>query len=442
MAREAFDSGWRWSEPAERTAVLRRIAEIIRRNAEELIQIDIANNGSLRALFEQDIGLTTSWLKYYAGLTREFKGETMDTPGDTLNFTVREPLGVAVGIVPFNHPFMFAASKIAAALASGNTLVLKPSEYTPLSTLQLGRYLAADGAIPDGVINIIAGEGETGVLLTAHDEVDIIDFQGSAPTGKRVMTAAAETVSPVTLELGGKNPSIVFPDADVETAASGCVAGMNLDRQGQSCGSGSRILVHEEIHSELVAAVVDEFEGTTIGLPDDPETDMGAMVSRDHYERVLEYIDVGTEEGTLRTGGKPATVPDADGYFIEPTVFDDVSPDARLAQEEVFGPVVSVIPWSEYGEMLLIANGTDYGLSASVWTEDLRAAHETVRRLEAGYVWVNQHGRHYMGTPFGGFGQSGIGRLHCMEELYEHTQAKNVNIDLGNSGSHSEWEWN
>ena len=436
-AREAFEDGWRFSDASERSIVLREIADIVEDNAGEIVDIDIANNGSIKAIFEQDVGLATGWLRYYAGLTREIKGDTMDTPGNTLNFTVREPRGVVAGIVPFNHPFMFAISKIAASLATGNTLVLKPSEYTPLSALALAEYLA-DADIPDGIINIVTGGGLTGAAMSEHEKVDMIDFQGSAPTGKKIMESAASSVSPVSLELGGKNPSIVFPDIDVERAANGCVAGMNLDRQGQSCGSGSRILVHEDIHDELTDQVVAQFERTTVGDPTEPETEMGAMVSEPHYERVLKFLDEAKQsEAVLRTGGGPLDVSGLDGYFIEPTVFDEVPPETRIAHEEVFGPAVSIIPWSDYDEMLAIANGTDYGLAASIWTDNLRTAHETARRLEAGYIWVNQHGRHYMGTPFGGYEESGIGRLHCLQELYEHTEAKNINIRLGNS----DWQW-
>jgi betaine-aldehyde dehydrogenase len=252
------------------------------------------------------------------------------------------------------------------------------------------------------------------------------------------MASAAKTVSPVTLELGGKNPSIIFPDVGVDRAIEGCVEGMSLPWQGQSCGSGSRILVHEDVHDQVATGVAARFEALTVGDPTKAETEMGAMVSKDHYERVLSFIEAGKSSGAdLLTGGEPATVAGKEGYYIQPTVFDNVSPDSTIAQEEIFGPVVSIIPWSDYDEMLAVANGTDYGLTASVWTDNLRTAHETARRLESGYVWVNQHGPHYMGTPFGGFKQSGIGRLHCMEELYEHTQAKNVNIQLDNS----DWSW-
>lgn len=438
-ARETFEEGWRFSDANRRTAVLQRIADVIRENAAELVALDIENNGSSRHMFEQDVDLAASWLEYYAGLTREIKGETVDTPGNTVNYTVREPRGVVAGIIPFNHPFMFAVSKIAAALATGNTLVLKPSEYTPLSALKLGEYLAAADGVPDGVVNIIAGGGTTGALVTEHEDIDMIDFQGSVHTGTKVMESAAKTVSPVTLELGGKNPSIVFPDVDLETAIQGCVNGMNLDRQGQSCGSGSRILVHEDVHEQVATGVAEAFSNATVGPPGDESTDMGAMVSRQHYERVLDFIEDGKEsEAELLTGGAPADIPDTvEGYFIQPTVFDEVSPESRLAQEEIFGPVVSIIPWTDYDDMINIANGTDYGLAASIWTDNLRTAHETIRRLKAGYVWVNQHGRHYMGTPFGGFKKSGIGRLHCMQELYEHTEAKNVNLHLDQSS----WNW-
>jgi len=436
-ARDAFEGGWRFSDASERADAVRELIDIVEANADELVDIDIANNGSSRAMFEQDIELSTGWLRYYAGLTQEIKGETMDTPGNTLNFTVREPRGVVAAVVPFNHPYMFAVSKIGVALATGNAIVLKPSEYTPLSAMALAEYIA-ESDIPDGLVNIVVGGGKTGALMTEHDEVDMIGLVGSVPTGRKVMESAAKSLSPVSLELGGKNPSIVFPDADVDTAAAGCAAGMNLDRQGQSCGSGSRILVHEDVHEELADRVVETFGNTAVGDPMEPETEMGAMVSRSHYDRVLEMIEDAKDSGAvLRTGGGPKEVEGLDGYFVEPTVFDEVSPDDRIAQQEVFGPVVSIIPWSDYEEMIEIANGVNYGLTASVWTDNLRTAHETVRRLEAGYVWVNQHGRHYMGTPFGGYKQSGIGRLHCLEEMYDYTETKNVNIQIDNSG----WDW-
>ena len=440
-ARNAFESEWRFSDAERRSAVLREIADLINDNSQELIKIDLVNNGSIRSVFEnEDVELATSWLEYYAGLTREIKGETIDTQGKTLNFTLREPRGVVAGIIPFNHPFMFAASKIAATLATGNTLVLKPSEYTPLSLLKLGEYISYSETIPDGIVNIVAGGGETGARLSGHTDVDMVDFQGSVSTGKKVMQSASETISPVTLELGGKNPFVIFPDMNVATAVDGCLTGMRLLIQGQSCGAGTRVLVHEDIHEEFVDRLVAAFESVKVGMPEDPNVEMGAMVSRDHYERILEYIEVGKEtDAKLRTGGEPAKVDEegASGYFIEPTVFDNVNPDSRIAQEEIFGPVVGVIPWSDYDEMIEIANGTNFGLTASVWTNNLKMAHETIRRLKAGYVWVNQHGRHYMGTPFGGFKQSGIGRLHCMQELYEHTETKNVNIHIDNS----RWEW-
>ena len=437
-ARTAFDDYWADTDPDERARVLERIAAVFRENSELLTDIEVENNGSSRSKMADDVLKAADRLEYFAGLVKEIKGQTVETPGNTINYTLREPIGVVAGIVPFNHPLSFVGSKIGPALAAGNTIVIKPSEQTPLSALALGELLAADSEIPDGVVNIIAGDAETGAHLTGHDDVGMITLIGSVEAGKAVMRSAADNVAPTLLELGGKNPAIVFPDADLDEAIPGCVSGMSLNWQGQSCGSSSRVLVHEDVHDELVDGLVERFEAITAGMPDDDAADMGAVVSRDHYENVLEYIELGRKsDATLLTGGEPAEVEGTDGYFIEPTIFDDVDPESRIAQEEIFGPVLSVITWSEYDEVVEIANGVDYGLTASIWTNNLRTGLETADNLDAGYIWINQHGSHYMGAPFGGVKESGIGRTHCLEELYEHTRTKNVNVNL----DQSQWEW-
>ena len=436
-ATDAFESGWRETDPGERAEVLRTVAGVFREHAEELTDIEVRNNGSSRSKMGDDVRKAADRIEYYAGLVREIRGDSMDTEGNTVNYTRREPIGVVAAVVPFNHPLSFVGSKIGPALAAGNSIVIKPSEYTPLSALALAEHLA-DADIPDGLINIIAGDGESGAALVSHDGVGMVSFIGSAAAGKEVMRGAAANVAPVLLELGGKNPNIVFPDADLDRAVPGCVSGMSLTWQGQSCGSGSRLLVHEDVHDEFVDDVVERFEETTPGLPDDDDADTGAVVSHSQYQKVLDYIELGKESGAeLRCGGRPAEVPEADGYFIEPTVFDRVDPDSPIATEEIFGPVLSVIEWSDYDEMLEIANGVDYGLTASVWTENLRTGLETANRVDAGYVWVNDHGPHYLGTPFGGVKESGIGRTNCIEELFEHTRTKNVNVNLDQSS----WEW-
>ena len=438
-AKTQFQEEWRDTEPDRRAEVIRRIAAVFREHRSELTDIEVRNNGSTRNSMGDDVIKAAERLEYFAGLVHEINGETLETPGNTVNFTLREPIGVVATIIPFNHPLSFLGSRIGPALAAGNTIVIKPSEQTPLSALAVAELLADDDAIPDGVVNIVAGDAETGEQLTTHEDVGMVSFVGSDAAGEAVMKSAAENISPVLLELGGKNPSIVFPDADLDDAITGCASGMNLSWQGQSCGSGSRVLVHEDIHDEVVEGLVEQFESVTVGMPNDENADMGALVSRRHYEDVLEYIEIGKQsDAELVTGGEPANIGDGDGYFIKPTIFDEVDPDSRIAQEEIFGPVLSIITWSDYEEMIEIANGVDYGLTASVWTNNLRTGLETVKRIDAGYVWINQHGPHFRGTPYGGVKRSGIGRTDCLQEALDHTRQKNVNVQL----DRSQWDWN
>jgi betaine-aldehyde dehydrogenase len=363
--------------------------------------------------------------EYFCGLGMEIKGETIPTPGGGLDYTRPQPFGVVGRIIPFNHPISFAAGKIAPALVAGNTVVLKPADQTPLSALWMGTL--ANEFFPPGVVNIVTGDGPTcGGALVAHRDVRRIAFTGSVETGRAIMAAAG--IKTVSLELGGKNPLIVYPDVDVEKAAAAAVAGMNFTvSQGQSCGSNSRVFVHRKIHDAFVAAVLARAAKIRIGLPELEDTDMGPVVSRRQYERVMRYIESGRKEGAklVRGGGK---VP-AHGFFVDVTIFDGVTHGMAIEREEIFGPVMSILGWDDDAQMLKEVNDTDYGLCANIWTNDISTALRLADAVEAGYVWINGHGnKRYKGAPFGGFKDSGVGREHSVHELLSYTQVKNINI--------------
>lgn len=427
-AKEASKE-WCTHSPWERREAVERLANVILDHSEELTNLDIADNGSCISRMQYDAEKAAKSLQFFGGLATEIKGQEIPTKGETVDFTRREPYGAVAAILPFNHPVMFAVKKIAPAIIAGNGIVIKPSEQTPLSALYVGRLIEEADVFPDGLVNVITGRGITGAELVQHSAIGLITMVGSVQTGKTIMKDAATNLTPVILELGGKNPNIVFPDADLEEAAQGAISGMALSWQGQSCGSGSRLLVHENIYHEIVSRVVDGFNKVNVGDPFDASSTMGSIVSKAQFDSVIEYIETAKEEGaTLLTGGEVIDDYDA-GYFVEPTVFE-VKPDMTIAQEEIFGPVLSVLKWSDYDEMLSIANGVDQGLTASLWTNDLRTAHCTSNALEVGYVWVNQIGPHYLGAPYGGFKESGIGKTGSIEELLDHTRVKNINIDI------------
>lgn len=415
-----------WKERRNRLEVL---ADELEKAREDLINLDVADNGSSIGRMKEDAGKGIDALRYFAGLGSEIKGETIPTGSDKLDFTLREPYGVVGIIIPFNHPGMFVLKRMAPALMAGNGVVLKPGEQTPLSALLIGRLIDEADVFPDGLVNIVTGAAETGDDIVSHPRVRLVTMIGSAATGKAIMRSAAEDLSAVILELGGKNPNIIFPDADLDEAIQGAVEGIALPWQGQSCGSGSRLVVHEDVYDEVVSAVTREFEAVHPGDPFDEDTGMGSIVSEEQFHRVIDYIETGKSEGaTLLTGGE--VVEDFEtGYFVEPTLFEG-EPDMTICQEEIFGPVLSVIEWSGYDEMIEIANGVDYGLTAALWTNDLRTAHQTIDDLEAGFVWVNQHGGHFTGAPFGGYKESGIGKKGNLQDLLDHTQVKNVNIQV------------
>jgi betaine-aldehyde dehydrogenase len=418
--------------PTDRAARLFELADALVRGREEIARADTRDNGSPYRDLLRDVDLGAAWLRYYAGLASQTKGETMPTGHGRLNYTLREPFGVVGRIVPFNHPVLFATMKIAAPLAAGNTVVLKPSEYTSFATLVLANEF--ERIFPPGVVNVVTGFGaEAGDALVVHPLVRRLAFIGSESTGRRIQARAAEAaVKTISLELGGKNPIVVFPDADLDQAVAGVVAGMNFTFQGQSCGSTSRLIVHKDIHRDFVAQLVDATSSLRVGDPFDDETDVGTLINDQQLTKVLSYVELGIEEGAeLVNGGTRAS--DArlsKGFFVRPGVFDHVRPDMRLAQEEIFGPILAVLEFETYDEAVKIGNSVRFGLTASVFTKDLNTAHKFARDVEAGFVWINDSARHFLGAPFGGYKDSGVGRDEDTEELLSYTQVKNVNVSF------------
>ncbi|WP_084211814.1 aldehyde dehydrogenase family protein [Pseudonocardia acaciae] len=415
---------WRDTTATERAALVRRLADLVERHGEELALLDTIDAGSPISNSRADVAVAAAQLRMFAGLALELKGTTIPA-SDALHLTVREPVGVVARIVPYNHPLMFAC-KVGAPLVAGNPTVLKPPEAAPLSALRLGE-LAAE-VFPPGVLSVLVGDGPAVPdALVRHRKVRRIGFIGSEPTGRAIQRAAAESgVKDVTLELGGKNAMVVFADADLEAAAEGAVFGMNFTWSGQSCGSNSRLLVQREVHDRLVARVVELVEARRIGDPLAEWSEQGTMINRAQYEKSLRYIDIAVGEGAkVATGGGPGF---ERGLYVAPTVLTDVTPTSRIAQEEVFGPLLSVIPFDDEREAIEIANGVEYGLTASVWTRDLDRAHRVVREFEAGHTWINGSSRHFPNVPFGGVKGSGVGREESLEELLSYTDLKAINV--------------
>jgi len=425
-AKEAF-AGWREVLPAERASCLEQLAARILEHVDELALLDALDSGNAVTGMRGDVKIAAEALRYFAAMMREVKGETRSNGPRHLNLTLRQPFGVVGKINPFNHPFRFCAEKVAAPLAAGNTVVVKQPEQAPLSGLRFGEL--CEGIFPPGVVNVLTGDAVAGSALVRHGDVPRIAFIGSVETGRIIAREAAEGLKQVSLELGGKNPIIIFPDADPQQAARLAVQGMNMNRQGQSCSSTSRVFVHQSIHQEVVRHLVAEAEKLPVGFPWLDEVEVGPIVSQEQYDRVMSYIASGQEEGAqlLTGGGKPAGEMYERGFFIAPTVFDGVQPHMRIAREEIFGPVMSVFTWDDYETLIGHANDLTYGLTAAIVTTDLAQAMETAHRVEAGYVWINSNGR-YLGAPYGGWKQSGIGQEECFEELLSYTQIKNVNM--------------
>ncbi|MBL0144154.1 MAG: aldehyde dehydrogenase family protein [Betaproteobacteria bacterium] len=425
-AAKGFET-WRKVGLKERAKCLEAFARRIRDEAKALAIIDAVDAGNAVKGMEGDMHWTADSLDYFAGLITEVKGETSSQGPRHLNLTRRQPYGVVAKLNPFNHPFRFCGEKAAAPLAAGNCVVIKSSEQAPISSFRLAEL--ADGIFPPGVVNVVAGDGRTGAALVAHPLVSRIGFVGSVETGRLVARGAAEGLKRCTLELGGKNPIIIFPDADPKQAAAAAIKGMNMNRQGQSCSSTSRVFVHGSLHRAVVDEIVKLAEALPVGFPWIESNEFGPIVSRKQYDRITGFIEAGKAQGAklLTGGGRPADPKLADGLFLAPTVFDGVSQDMRIASEEIFGPVMSVLAWTDMEEMIAMANGTQYGLTAAIVTNRLDLAMETAERVDAGYVWINGSGR-YLGAPYGGWKQSGLGVEETFEEMVSYTQVKNIHM--------------
>jgi 2-formylbenzoate dehydrogenase len=420
---------WRATTATDRAELLRQLADRVLEHGDDLALLDAVDGGAPINVMAGDVRAAAGFLRYFAGLALEMKGETVPASAN-LHYTERQPYGVVAKIVPFNHPALFAISKVAAPLTAGNTVVLKPAEATPLSALAFGEI--AREVLPPGVLNVVVGDGPAVPrALVAHPLVRRIGFTGSEQVGRSIQRDAAATdVKDVTLELGGKNALLAFPDADPAEVAAGAIRGMNFTWSGQSCGSTSRLLVHESLAEAVVAELQAQLAGHVIGNPLDPASHQGTIVNARQHARILEHIGTALAEGARAVvgGGRPAHLDR--GLFVAPTVLVDVRPDARIAHEEVFGPVLSVISWRDEHEAIAVANSVRYGLTASIYTNDLRRAHRVARELDAGYVWVNGASAHFMGMPYGGFKASGVGREESLDELLSYTQVKAVNVLL------------
>jgi betaine-aldehyde dehydrogenase len=431
-AAGAAQPAWQALGVDGRGQCFRRFGELLSQRREELAMLDALDSGNPVRAMRIDIDLCLPYLAGWPQLARWLSGEVIPGSADRLHYTSYRPYGVVGRITAFNHPVMFAATRPLPALITGNTVVLKPAPQVSLATLALAQLFAE--AFPPGVVNVVTGGAEAGDALVTHPAVKRLAFTGSVPTGLVIQRRAAESghVKNVSLELGGKNAMVVFPDADVEQAVAGAIFGMNFTTcQGQSCGSNSRVLVHRRSYDEFVARTAEQLRGFTVGVAYDDDTDMGPLVSAQQYERVTRYLEEGVREGaTLVTGGEHPPGAPSGGYYMTPAVFADVRGRMTIAREEIFGPVISILPWDDYDQMIELANAVDLGLTASVWTRDLDLAHQTADRLDAGYVWVNDSTIHYFGTPFGGMKDSGIGREEGRDELFSYLETKAVHLRL------------
>jgi aldehyde dehydrogenase (NAD+)/betaine-aldehyde dehydrogenase len=431
-ARNAFDSGpWpRWT-PLERSRALNRVADILRERIDEISRLETMDCGKIIVESRGDVISSANCFEYYGNLATQIWGEQIPLNGPLLDYTLREPVGVCAQIVPWNFPLLMAAWKVAPAIAVGNTVILKPASVTPITAIILGE-ICREAGIPDGVVNVLPGPGkEIGDQLVGHPLVDKIAFTGETETGRQIMARAAETIKHVSLELGGKSPNIVFPDADLDEAINGSLFAIYTNA-GQRCTARTRLFLHKSIHDQFLSSFVEKAKAIRVGDPLEWETQMGPVVSRKQQEKVLAYCSYAQEDGAelLAGGHKLDTAALVNGNFVGPTVFGGVDQSMRLAQEEVFGPVLAVIPFESEDDVVRMANSTIYGLAATIWTNDIKRAHTLARRIQAGNVSINYPTVNPPEAPFGGFKQSGLGRELSRHVIDLYTQVKNVVVNL------------
>lgn len=428
-ARTALDGEWGAMTPFGRAACLRRLGDLITENAEALARTEVSDSGKLYREMIGQLGGLGGWYQYYAGIAPTIEGRQIPTPNPNyLVYTRKEPVGVVAAITPWNSPLLLMTWKVAPALAAGCTIVVKPSEHAPASTLKWAELIEKTG-IPAGVVNVVTtNDRDTAAHLAGHPGVDKVAFTGSTATGRSIAKAAAENLNTVTLELGGKSPQIVFPDADMEAAANGIVAGV-FAATGQTCMAGSRLIVHADVHDELVRLVAERAATITLGDPNAEDTEMGPVANGPQYEKVLGYLETAKAEGnTVAYGG--AAESGLGGYFVQPTVITGVTPESTVYREEVFGPVLAALRFTDEDEAVTLANGTPYGLAGAVWTKDVHRAHRVAGRIRAGTVWINAYRVVAPSVPFGGFGHSGLGRENGVAAVEEYLENKSVWVEL------------